>query len=101
MRLPLFIITTLIAFSTKAQIAEKELKTSGSIILPATKDTAIGHYTHDAPLIDYSKVPLLIVDGKRKPFDSMSQIDLNSIAKISVIKGKEARKKYGRKIQPV
>ena len=98
MRITIIIITTLIALNTKAQIIEKELKTSGSIQVIQTKsivDTAKHSYAHDAPSSYSSKKPLVIVDGKRKRFDNISQLDPNSVAEVFVMKGKEAILKYG------
>jgi len=95
-----FILTIFFAIDANAQIVNKELKLSGSLLVEEkiASDTFI-HIPFYCS-VSYSndfKTPLLIVNGKRKPFDSISAMDVNSIASVSVMKSDEARRKYGRK----
>lgn len=96
----LFILIILFAVNAKAQEVDKELKSSGSLIIPETKiasDTSVRFYTHCAPTLPKSKTPLLIVNGKRKSLNLISGIDANNIESVSVVKPPESVKKYGRK----
>lgn len=96
----IFILTVFSAINANAQLINKELKLSGSMVVEEKggPDTSIHISTHDSFSYYYNfKKPLVIVNGKRKPFDSVSAMDVNSIESVSVMKSDEARKKYGRK----
>ncbi len=99
----LFTIVVLFAFklTSLAQVVQRELKANPSLIVgaaqkaseasPVTIHMHCGGNYHNRPL------PLLIVNGKRRSFDSLKNFDVNLIASISVMKGNEATQKYGRK----
>jgi len=95
-----FILTVFFAINANAQLINKELKLSGSLLVEekVASDTSVHFWTHCSPTYsDNFKKPLIIVNGKRKPFDSISTMDVNSIESVSWMKSDEARRKYGRK----
>ncbi|HRH50979.1 MAG TPA: hypothetical protein PLP23_19670 [Panacibacter sp.] len=98
MRFIAFILSIFLVLNAKAQIIYKDLKTSGSLKIVDSTILRPSSYAHDIPIIKPPKKdPLLIVDCKRRPFKSINQIDSKLVANVSVLKGKEAIKKYGRK----
>ena len=100
MRKIFLIFIVLFAINARAQVIDKELKKSGSLEISSPKnifDTPFHFFIHCAATLRNTTKPLLLVDGKRWSFDSVSELDGNSIDSISVMKSQEAIKKYGRK----
>lgn len=98
MKIP-FTIVFLLVFKLCAytQIIQRDLKETPSYFIQASKiDISIRFCCAcGATLKNIS--PLYIVNGTGMPLDSLKNIEPQSISSITVLKGKEATRTYGRK----
>lgn len=99
LRFIVILISTLFASNAKAQSADVLLKDSGSMVLATkvnSKDTN-SHITFHCAATNITQNPLVIIDGKRKAFEDIQNLNPDTVANLYVFRGKEALKKFGRK----